>query len=137
MLNINKKKINYFLLLIVISTNTHFFNDLYNIYFRKYEERMLRTYNHCGGISYGFLKKIKDDYLKIEKKIYVINKNTNFPSSLSLFHDLQIDKVDKKNLILLNFTSISKENFFKYDIDLTNYRLIYKEASCYYLKKND
>jgi len=134
MLRIEKKKIYYFLLFIVISTNTHFFNDLYNIYIRKYEERMIRTYDYCGGISYGFIKKIKDNYLKTEKKVYIIN-NDIFPSSLSLFPDLQTDKIDKKDLILLNFSTISKEILLKFDLDLNNYDLIRKEFNCYYFKK--
>ena len=134
MLRIEKKKIYYFLLFIIISTNTHFFNDLYNIYIRKYEERMIRTYDYCGGISYGFIKKIKDNYLKTEKKVYIIN-NDIFPSSLSLFPDLQTDKIDKKDLILLNFPTISKEILLKFDLDLNNYDLIRKEFNCYYFKK--
>ena len=134
MLKIEKKKIYYFLLFIIISTNTHFFNDLYNIYIRKYEERMIRTYDYCDGISYGFIKKIKDNYLKVDKKIYIIN-NDIFPSSLSLFPDLQSDKIDKKDLILLNFPTISKETLLKFDLDLNNYDLILKEFNCYYLKK--
>ena len=34
------------------------FNDLYNLFYRHYEERMIRTYGYCSGISYGFIKKI-------------------------------------------------------------------------------
>jgi hypothetical protein len=95
---------------------------------------MIRTYDYCDGISYGFIKKIKDNYLKVDKKIYIIN-NDIFPSSLSLFPDLQSDKIDKKDLILLNFPTISKETLLKFDLDLNNYDLILKEFNCYYLKK--
>ena len=53
-----KKKIIYLFIFLIFTTVTHFFNDLYNIFYRGYEERMIRTYGYCGGISYGFIKKI-------------------------------------------------------------------------------
>ena len=95
MINSYKRIINYFILLIILTTTTHFFNDFYNIYFRKYEERMIRSYNLCGGISYGYIKKIQDNYLGNEKKIYIVNYDI-YPSSLGLFPDLVIDEEQKK-----------------------------------------
>lgn len=134
MLKSYKKKINYFILFLILTSTTHFFNDLYNIYYRKYEERMIRSYNYCGGISYGYIKKVKNTYLKNEKEIHIINY-TIHPTSMGLFPDLITDKVEKKNLILLNFPSLTTAELLKYSININHYNLINKENNCYYLKK--
>jgi hypothetical protein len=134
MISLKFKKINtYFFLFLLFSSNTHFFNDLYNIFYRQHNERMIKTYGYCGGISYGFIKKIKISFLQSENKVIVIN-NDIFPSSLGLFPDLIVDK-EKNNLILLNFYDLSKKNLFKHGINIDEYKLIYHEDRCYFLKK--
>lgn len=128
------KKINiYIFIFLLFTTNTHFFNDIYNIFLRKHEERMIRTYGHCGGISYGFIKKIKINYLQSEKKVIVINSGI-FPASLGLFPDLVEDK-DKRNLILLNFSNLNKKKLIQNSINIDDYKLIYNEDKCYFFKK--
>jgi hypothetical protein len=128
-----KKKYIFFFIFLILTTNTHFFNDLYNIFFRNYEERMIRTYGYCGGISYGFIKKIKNNFLQFEKKVIIIN-NDIFPASLGLFPDLIIDK-EKSNLIILNFSDLSSKKLIQNGINIDNYKLIYHEDKCYFLKK--
>jgi hypothetical protein len=129
-----KSKINiYIFVFLIFTTNTHFFSDLYNLFYRHYEERMIRTYGYCGGISYGFIKKIKSKFLQFENKVIIIN-NDIFPTSLGLFPDLLIDK-EKNNLILLNFTDLNKKKLIKYSINIDDYKLIYNEDKCYFLKK--
>jgi len=128
------KKINiYLFVFLIFTTNTHFFNDLYNIFYRNYEERMIRTYGYCGGISYGFIKKIKSKFLQFENKVIIIN-NYTFPSSSGLFPDLLIDK-EKNNIILLNFSDLNKKKLIKFSINIDDYKLIYNEDKCYFLKK--
>ena len=128
-----RKKIIYLFIFLIFTTNTHFFNDLYNIFYRGYEERMIRTYGYCDGISYGFIKKIKSKFLKFENKVIIIN-NYIFPSSLGLFPDLLIDK-EKNNIILLNFSDLNKKKLVKFNINIDDYKLIYNEDKCYFLKK--
>lgn len=128
-----KKIYFFFFIFLIFTTNTHFFNDLYNIFFRNYDERMIRTYGDCGGISYGFIKKIKSNFLKFEKKIITIN-NDIFPASLGLFPDLIVDK-EKSNLILLNFSDLNKKKLIQHGINIDNYKLIYREDKCYFFKK--
>lgn len=128
-----RKKIIYLFIFLIFTTNTHFFNDLYNIFYRGYEERMIRTYGYCDGISYGFIKKIKSKFLQFEKKVMIIN-NDIFPASLGLFPDLLVDK-EKSNIILLNFTDLNKKKIIQYDINIDDYKLIYNEDKCYFLKK--
>jgi hypothetical protein len=94
---------------------------------------MIRTYGHCGGISYGFIKKIKINYLQSEKKVIVINSGI-FPASLGLFPDLEEDK-DKRNLILLNFSNLNKKKLIQNSINIDDYKLIYNEDKCYFFKK--
>lgn len=127
------RKIYFFFIFLIFTTNTHFFNDLYNIFFRNYDERMIRTYDDCGGISYGFIKKIKSNFLHFEKKVITIN-NDNFPASLGLFPDLIVDK-EKSNLILLNFSDLNKKKLIQHGINIDNYKLIYREDKCYFFKK--
>ena len=119
---------------LIISTNTNFFNDIYNIYFRKYDERMLRTYGNCGGISYGFIKKVKENFLGSEINLSTIN-NFVFPTSMGLFSDLRNDKI-KRNLILLNFEKPDNQKLVSLGININEYELIYQEDNCFYLKKN-
>ena len=69
----NRKISFYFFVFLIFTTNTHFFNDLYNLFYRHHEERMIRTYGYCSGISYGFIKKIKSQFLQFEKKVVIIN----------------------------------------------------------------
>ena len=128
-----RKKIIYLFIFLIFTTNTHFFNDLYNIFYRGYEERMIRTYGYCDGISYGFIKKIKSKFLQFEKKVMIIN-NDIFPASLGLFPDLLVDK-EKNNIILLNFTDLNKKKLIQYDINIDDYKLMYSEEKCYFLKK--
>jgi hypothetical protein len=128
------RKINiYLFIFLIFTTNTHFFNDLYNIFYRHYEERMIRTYGYCGGISYGFIKKIKSQFLQFEKKVVIIN-NDIFPASLGLFPDLLVDK-EKENLILLNFTHLTQKKLMQYSINIDDYKLMYNEDKCYFLRK--
>jgi hypothetical protein len=133
MLNILKKNINYIFLFLIFSTITHFFNDVYNIYHRTYQERLERSYGFCNGISYGYIKKIKDKFLKNEKKIYIINLQI-YPSSSGLFPDLIVDK-KKNNLILLNFNYLKKSELSGLGININEYKIINHEENCYYLKK--
>ena len=134
MITKKNKKINfYFFVFLIFTTNTHFFNDLYNLFYRHYEERMVRTYGYCGGISYGFIKKIKSQFLQFEKKVVIIN-NDIFPASLGLFPDLLVDK-EKENLILLNFTHLTQKKLMQYSINIDDYKLMYNEDKCYFLKK--
>jgi hypothetical protein len=134
MITKKNKKINFYLFVFLIfTTNTHFFNDLYNLFYRHHEERMIRTYGHCGGISYGFIKKIKSKFLQFENKVIIIN-NDIFPASLGLFPDLLVDK-EKNNLILLNFTDLNKIKLIKYSVNIDEYKLIHNEDKCYFLKK--
>jgi len=128
------RKINiYLFVFLIFTTNTHFFNDLYNLFYRHYEERMIRTYGFCNGISYGFIKKIKDKFLLFENKVIIIN-NDIFPASLGLFPDLLEDK-EKNNLILLNFTKLNQKKLIQHSINIDDYKLIYNEDKCYFLKK--
>ena len=83
---------------------------------------MIRTYGHCGGISYGFIKNIKIKFLQSEKKVITIN-NEIFPSSLGLFPDLIVDK-EKNNLILLNFNDLDKKKLLHHVINIYQYKLV-------------
>ena len=131
--NFIKNKFYLTIVLLIFLSISHFFYNFYALSVRDYNERMLRTYNYCGGVSYGFINKISEKYLQNEKKIYIINFELN-PSSYGLFHDTKIDK-NKINLILLNFDIKDKEILRKEKINLDQYQLIDKDKNCFFYKK--
>lgn len=127
-----KKNFYLIILLLIFLSITNFFFNIYALSLRDYNERMLRAYNYCGGVSYGFIKKITQKYSNI-KKIYTINFELN-PLSYGLFHNLNIDK-SKSNLILLNFNPEKKEILEREKINLKQYQLIEKDNNCFFYKK--
>jgi hypothetical protein len=94
---------------------------------------MFIAYHYCGGISYGYVKKIINKYLLLNKAVYVINFDS-YPSPLDLFIDFQVDK-KKENLILLNFKKDNKNQLKDLRLNLLEYVLLDKEDNCYYYKK--
>jgi len=131
--NFIKNKFYLTIVLLIFLSISHFFYNFYALSVRDYNERMLRTYGYCGGVSYGFINKISKKYLKSEKKIYIINFESN-PSSYGLFHDIKIDE-SKINLILLNFEIKNKDILQKEKINLDQYQLIEKNKNCFFYKK--
>jgi len=135
--NINIKKIKkykiHIILFLLFSYSLGFFESLYSLYIRNYDERNLKIYGECKGISYGFIKKVKEKFLDKINEVYVINLEAH-PSSYSLFSDVKVDK-DKTNLIILNFDKDNNQNLSNEDIDLSKYNLIFSEKNCFYYKK--
>lgn len=133
MIKIIKRNINYIILFMIFASITNFFKNLNILLVRDYNERILNTYNHCGGISYGYINKIKNQYLSSNLKVYIINFDINL-SSESLFPDLMADKT-KNNLIFLNFKNSNKNKLKDPEINLKNYDLLDSDDNCFYYKK--
>ena len=133
MIKIIKRNINYIILFMIFASITNFLKNLNILLVRDYNERILITYNHCGGISYGYINKIKNEYLSNNLKVYIVNFDIN-PSSVSLFSDVIVDET-KNNLIFLNFKSSNKNQLKDTGINLKNYDLLDSEDNCYYYKK--
>ena len=132
------RKINiHFFLFLIFTTNTHFFNDLYNIFYRNYEERMTLAYGNCERASYGFLKKAYE-FTK-SGNLNVINFEEHlWPPINNLFVKIDSD-VDKKFIVLLNFTNYKDDsyvNFSNQKFFFKEENVILKEGNCY-LIKND
>ena len=72
-IKIIKKNYIVFLIFLALATYLNFFTNIYSLYKRDYNERLIRTYSYCNGISYGYIKKIYDKFLLNDKKIYIIN----------------------------------------------------------------
>ena len=64
--NLIKKKIkNYkvhIVIILLFSYTLSLFENLYSLYLRDYEERNLRIYGECKGLSYGFIKKTRINF---------------------------------------------------------------------------
>jgi hypothetical protein len=123
----------YLVILLLFASITEVFKNLNVVITKNYDERIFRTYNFCGGISYGYINKIRSQYLLDEKKILIINFDA-YPPSMSLFHDLAEDK-NKNNIIFLNYKDSYKNKLKELELNLLNYTLVDMQDNCYYYKK--
>tara|TARA_B110000503_G_scaffold139074_1_gene226605 strand:- start:1541 stop:1954 length:414 start_codon:yes stop_codon:yes gene_type:complete len=124
------KNITLLFLFLIFSIYSHFFSNMYFLFSRPYEERILRTYGYgCDKYSFGFVQNIKNNFLKNENA-HIIHFGI-VPDVKSFFYEIKKDK-EKKNLILLYYNN---ENLKKMNIDISKYQLIHKQENCLYLKK--
>jgi hypothetical protein len=132
-IKIIKKNYIVFLIFLALASYLNFFTNMYSLYKRDYNERLIRTYSYCNGISYGYIKKIYDKFLLNDKKIYIINFEV-FPQSYGLFPYLKKDN-NIDNLILLNYKKINEPELKKIKIDLSKYKIINNEEKCFFYKR--
>jgi hypothetical protein len=115
---------------LTFASYAHFFSNTYKILIRSYEERILRTYGYsCEKYSFGFIQKIKSEFLE-DSKVHIINFATQ-PLFKSFFYELKKDE-EQKQLILLNYNN---QNLKKIKINIKEYELIYKDKECFFFKK--
>jgi hypothetical protein len=93
---------------------------------------MVRAYNFCGGISYGYIKKISINYLNNDNRVFILNSESNL-SSKGLFPNLKNDE-SKTKLILINYLG-NKKKLEELKINLNDYNLINKYEDCFFYKK--
>jgi hypothetical protein len=127
-----KSNYRYLIILLLFASITEFFKNCNIILVRDYNERLLRSYNICNGVSYGYVNKIKSKYLLNHKKIFIINFGI-YPSIISMFPDL-IEDENKNDIIFLNFKNSEINQLKKLKLDLSNYTLVDVEDNCYYYK---
>jgi hypothetical protein len=132
-IKIIKKNYIVFLIFLALASYLNFFTNMYSLYKRDYNERLIRTYSYCNGISYGYIKKIYDKFLLNDKKIYIINFEV-FPESYGLFPYLKKDN-NIDNLILLNYKKINEPELKKIKVDLSKYKIIDNEEKCFFYKR--
>jgi hypothetical protein len=132
-IKIIKKNYIVFLIFLALASYLNFFTNMYSLYKRDYNERLIRTYSYCNGISYGYIKKIYDKFLLNDRKIYIINFEV-FPESFGLFPYLKKDN-NIDNLILLNYKKINEPELKKINIDLSKYKIIDNEEKCFFYKR--
>lgn len=126
------KKIKFIIIILVFATISKFFTNIYNLYYRNYEERMNIFYGYCERESYGYIKKIKSNFLKTNQA-YILNFE-DYQGIYGLFTDLK-DDTSKKNLILLNFNINKKKLLDDNNINLNDYELFDVEKNCLFYKK--
>jgi hypothetical protein len=127
-----KYNCHYIILFLLFASTNNFFKNFNVILVRSYDERLLRAYGYCDGASYGYIEKIKNNYL-YDKKVYIINFDT-YPSSIDLFIDLKID-INKNNVIFLNLRNVNEHKLKDINFNFSKYILIDREDNCYYYKK--
>ena len=141
---INIKLINnilYVLLIIILTHLSNFYYNLYLIYVRGYEERMIRSYGDCEKESYGFVK--KSYQLTKSQNLGIINFEDQLWPNISGLFNIVNKPVDKNYIVLLNLKNldkkIDKDNFLttkNIKLNLKNKNIILKDSNCY-LIKND
>lgn len=130
-----RSKFYYLIFFLLFTSVTDFFRNFNILLNNDYNKRMLLSYNFCGGISYGYINKIKNKYLLNNKKIYIINFES-YPASIYLFYDVQLDN-KKNNLILLNFKKKNQNTLNNNGINLSDYTLLDTDDNCYYYQKKN
>ena len=128
-----KKNILFLILIIFLSHQNSFFSNIYTIYKRDYDERMLRIYGYCNSYGYGYIDKIYKKYLKIENKIFILNFEV-LPEVYGLFPNLKKSE-SKENLILINYNNSDYNELNNLEIDLNEFDLIDQEDQCFYYRK--
>ena len=91
--NIFKSNFLILILLLIFTVNFNFFYNVYLISKRSYDERLFNNYGWgCGGISYGYVKKIYEKFLEPsnQKKLHILNFEIH-PDTHSLFPELKVD----------------------------------------------
>jgi hypothetical protein len=98
------KKINrnvLFILLIIIFTHlTDLYYNIYAVFIRDYEERMIIAYGDCGRESYGFVKKAYN--LTKSQNLKIINFESHLWPNVNGLFNIVKKPVDESYLVLLN-----------------------------------
>tara|TARA_A100001011_G_scaffold9452_1_gene10603 strand:+ start:349 stop:774 length:426 start_codon:yes stop_codon:yes gene_type:complete len=122
------------LLILIILQHQNFFKNFFEIATKNYHIRMIISHGNCDRRGYGFLKHIKDNYILESNPIihnFAIEPNTGE----AWFKDISKQQ-NYNNIILLNYKDKKKEiNLPNKKIYLKNYKIIYQETDCLYLKK--
>ena len=125
----NKNIILLFLILI-FAVYFSFFSNVYKVFARSFDERILRVYGYdCNKSAYGFILNVKNNYLK-NSKAHIVNFESQ-ELMKSLFYSLGKDE-EKKMLILINY---NKQNLREYSININDYQLLHKSKGCFLYKK--
>ena len=137
-----KFKFGILFFIIILVQEMKFFKNIFDISFRPYHWRLIRSYGDCDRLGYGFTSKIYDKY-KIQN-IRVLNFE-NYSSVDSLFYNNN-EEINKNHFILINYDEqdINKRkklsNFpysIRYEIKINdNYKVIEKDKGCYFIKSN-
>jgi hypothetical protein len=138
--NILRKNILFILLIIILTHLSNFYYNLYVIYIRGYEERMIRSYGDCERESYGFVKKSYE--LTKSQSLEIINFEDQLWPNISGLFNVVNKPIDKNYVVLLNLKNLDKKidnnnyliiNNTKLNLDSKN--IILKESNCYLIKK--
>jgi hypothetical protein len=133
-----KNKFIYIIFFLTFLSIFEFGYNIFPLYSRDYDERMIKAYQYCGGLSYGYINKINQKYLINDKQVYIVTDVRSFGPSYGLFPELKADLIHKKNLIIVDYSdeinSIQKI-FTEHQIDLNEYYLVDKDKNCTFYKK--
>lgn len=124
-----KKKILYITLCFFLIIYFKPFENVYLVSKYNLDERLIKNYGYCGGVSYGFIKYIDKKY-KLEKNLKIYNEDKSYPYSEAFIHKPKKKYIDNF-LIILNYNDLNTS------ININNYTIIEKFQNCLYLKKND
>jgi hypothetical protein len=138
--NFQKLLKNNFLTVIIFITITHYFNIYQNVYLifkRNYEERMISSYGYCERESYGFLKKAYE--ITGSGRLKVINFEEYLWPPINGLFKVVSKEVDPKYVVLLNLKNFKENTHVSYlgeKVLLKKKNIILNESNCYVLKND-
>ncbi len=86
-----KNKFIYIIFFLTFLSIFEFGYNIFPLYSRDYEERMIKAYQYCGGLSYGYINKINQKYLINDKQVYIVTDVRSYGPSYGLFPELKVD----------------------------------------------
>lgn len=138
--NFQKSLKGNFFYIIIFITITHYFNIYQNIYIifkRNYEERMISSYGYCERESYGFLKKAYE--ITGSSRLKVINfEEYLWPPINGLFKVVN-KETDPRYVVLLNlknFKDNAQVSYLDENVFLKKKNIILNDSNCYVLKND-
>ncbi len=128
----NKKKIIIiiFLISLIFIFKINFFNKLYVLFLKNYNQRITDSYGFCSISSVGFINYLNKKY-QFKDPPQIVNYSGS--AQYWIFFK-NIKKFNNEFIILLNEQKIYKKNYKK-EINLNDYFIIEKFDDCYLLKK--
>ena len=121
-----------FLISLIFIFKINFFNKLYVLFLKNYNQRITDSYGFCSISSVGFINYLNKKY-QFKDPPQIINYVGISEYWVFFRH---IKKFNNEFIILLNEQKIYNKNYVK-KINIKDYIVVEKYDDCYLLKKND
>lgn len=129
----------------LVSMNSHFFENIYKIYRIDLPQRVEKAYGFCQNEGYGFTKQslklvTKNTDILILNDLDISANNWIFGNNYLHFAIKQTDQISKYNFIIYLNHNPKKNNLLQkigdnFVIHENKYQILLNEKNCFLLKK--